>query len=112
MALHRQVAEGAVLPVVGGGVGGVGVGEGDGQRERPCAILRLVVRHLTPAVRPDDVLTGLGRVAGLVPPVPPQVTRLAQGPLRDGSDTTPASVSVEALSDPLDPDRAAAGSAA
>ena len=88
------------------------VGEGDGRDDRPCAILRLVVRHLTPAVRPDDVLTGLGRVAGLVPPVPPQVTRLAQGPLRDGSDATPASVSVEALSDPLDPDRAAAGSAA
>jgi radical SAM-linked protein len=85
--------------------------EGDGHQDRPCAILRLVVRHLTPAVRPDDVLTGLGRVAGLVPPVPPQVTRLAQGPLRDGSDTTPASVSVEALSDPLDPDRAAAGPA-
>ncbi|WP_370371338.1 TIGR03936 family radical SAM-associated protein [Catenulispora sp. GP43] len=89
-----------------------GVGEGGGREDRPCAILRLVVRHLTPAVRPDDVLTGLGRVAGLVPPVPPQVTRLAQGPLRDGSDATPTSVSVEALSDPLDPDRAAAGSAA
>lgn len=88
------------------------VGEGGGRDDRPCAILRLVVRHLTPAVRPDDVLTGLGRVAGLVPPVPPQVTRLAQGPLRDGSDATPASVSVEALSDPLDPDRAAAGPAA
>jgi len=88
-----------------------GVGEGDGRGDRPCAILRLVVRHLTPAVRPDDVLTGLARVAGLVPPVPPQVTRLAQGPLRDGSDATPASVSVEALSDPLDPDRVAAGSA-
>jgi hypothetical protein len=88
-----------------------GVGEGGGHEDRPCAILRLVVRHLTPAVRPDDVLTGLGRVAGLVPPVPPQVTRLAQGPLRDGSDATPASVNVEALSDPLDPDRAAAGSA-
>lgn len=84
-------------------------GEGGGHVDRPCAILRLVVRHLTPAVRPDDVLTGLDRVAGLVPPVPPQVTRLAQGPLRDGSEAAAASVSVEALSDPLDPDRAAAG---
>jgi len=46
-----------------------------------CAILRVVVRHTTPAVRPDDVLTGLGSVAGLVPPVPPRVTRLSQGPL-------------------------------
>ena len=46
-----------------------------------CAILRVVVRHTTPAVRPDDVLTGLGSVAGLAPPVTPRVTRLAQGPL-------------------------------
>ena len=83
--------------------------EAGGHGVRPCAILRLVVRHLTPAVRPDDVLTGLDRVAGLVPLVPPQVTRLAQGPLRDGFDAAAASVSVEALSDPLDPDRAAAG---
>ena len=89
-----------------------GVGEGDGQPERPCAILRLVVRHLTPAVRPDDVLTGLGRVAGLVPPVPPQVTRLAQGPMRTGSPEAPTSVSAAALSDPLDPDRIAGRSAA
>jgi radical SAM-linked protein len=46
-----------------------------------CAILQVVVRHTTPTVRPDDVLTGLGSVAGLVPSVPPRVTRLAQGPL-------------------------------
>jgi radical SAM-linked protein len=46
-----------------------------------CAILQVVVRHTTPAVRPDDVLTGLGNVAGLVPPSTPRVTRLAQGPL-------------------------------
>lgn len=51
-----------------------------------CAILRMVVRHTTPAVRPDDVLTALRAVAGLQPPVPPLVTRLAQGPLRaDGA---------------------------
>ncbi|OLE26344.1 MAG: radical SAM protein [Catenulispora sp. 13_1_20CM_3_70_7] len=89
---------------------GHGVGaEAGGHGVHPCAILRLVVRHLTPAVRPDDVLTGLDRVAGLVPLVPPQVTRLAQGPLRVGFEAAAASVSVEALSDPLDPDRAAAG---
>lgn len=46
-----------------------------------CAILRVVVRHTTPAVRPDDVLTALRVVAELVPPSPAQVTRLAQGPL-------------------------------
>lgn len=46
-----------------------------------CAILRLVVRHTTPAVRPDDVLTALREIADLQPPRPPLVTRLAQGPL-------------------------------
>jgi radical SAM-linked protein len=46
-----------------------------------CAIIQMVVRHTTPAVRPDDVLAGLGQVAGLAPPAPPLVTRLAQGPL-------------------------------
>jgi radical SAM-linked protein len=45
------------------------------------AILRMVVRHLTPAVRPDDILTALNAVAGLAPSSPPLVTRLAQGPL-------------------------------
>ena len=46
-----------------------------------CAILRVVVRHTTPAVRPDDVLAALRVVADLVPLSPAQVTRLAQGPL-------------------------------
>lgn len=47
----------------------------------PCAILQMVVRHTTPAVRPDDVLTALRTAAALTPPLPPLVTRLAQGPL-------------------------------
>jgi radical SAM-linked protein len=46
-----------------------------------CAMLRMVVRHLTPAVRPDDILAALSIVAGLAPSSPPLVTRLAQGPL-------------------------------
>lgn len=46
-----------------------------------CAILRVVVRHTTPAVRPDDILTALRRYALLTPEPPPLVTRLAQGPL-------------------------------
>jgi len=46
-----------------------------------CEILRMVVRQTTPAVRPDDILVALNRVAGLVPVAPPLVTRLAQGPL-------------------------------
>jgi radical SAM-linked protein len=47
----------------------------------PCAILRMVLRHGTPSVRPDDVLAGLGDVAGLRPQVPPLLNRVAQGPL-------------------------------
>ncbi|SCK20073.1 radical SAM-linked protein [Streptomyces sp. WMMB 714] len=73
------------------------VGEGaDGPRGEPCAILRLVVRHLTPAVRPDDVLSGLRATADLAPPVPAAVTRLAQGPLDEETGT---------VTDPLAPDR-------
>src|SRR5713226_6531871 len=53
------------------------------ERERNAgyAILRMVVRHVTPAVRPDDILTALHRVADLALPSPALVTRLAQGPL-------------------------------
>jgi len=43
--------------------------------------LDLVLRHLVPSVRPDDVLTGMTRVAGLDPGSAPLLTRLAQGPL-------------------------------
>ena len=46
-----------------------------------CAILLLVVRHGTPAVRPDDVLAALTKVADLEIKIPPRMTRLAQGPL-------------------------------
>ena len=67
---------------------------------RSCAILHLVVRHATPAVRPDDVLAALRAVADLAPPSPPQVTRLAQGPLDEVAGT---------VADPLAPDRDAAG---
>lgn len=59
-----------------------------------CAILDLVVRHVTPAVRPDDVLSALRAVADLAPPVPPLVTRLAQGPL---------DAAAGAVADPLAP---------
>ncbi|MBI1350161.1 MAG: DUF2344 domain-containing protein [Actinomycetales bacterium] len=62
-----------------------------------CAILTLVVRHGTPSVRPDDILSALRRVADLVPPKPSRVTRLAQGPL-DESGTV--------VMDPLAQDRA------
>jgi hypothetical protein len=65
-----------------------------------CAILRAVVRHTTPAVRPDDVLTALHAVAALAPPTPPLVTRLAQGPLRTATAT---------VADPLAADQDADG---
>jgi hypothetical protein len=41
----------------------------------------VVLRHGTPAVRPDDVLRGLEAVAGLAAGESPLMTRLAQGPL-------------------------------
>jgi radical SAM-linked protein len=65
-----------------------------------CAILRVVVRHVTPAVRPDDVLAGLRSVGDLAPPSAPAVVRLAQGPLDEPAGT---------VSDPLAPDRGAVG---
>lgn len=68
-----------------------------GAVDAPCAILRMVVRHTTPAVRPDDILTGLRQVADLAPPSPPLVTRLAQGPL---------DAETGELTDPLELDRA------
>jgi radical SAM-linked protein len=61
----------------------------------PCAILDLVVRQVTPSVRPDDVLSGLRVVADLEPPVPPRATRLAQGTLTAQGE----------IADPLDADR-------
>jgi radical SAM-linked protein len=61
-------------------------------------ILELVVRQLTPAVRPDDVMSALRVVAALEPPVPAKATRMAQGRLDDSGG----------LSDPLALDRAAA----
>ncbi|GAA3092680.1 TIGR03936 family radical SAM-associated protein [Pseudonocardia yunnanensis] len=60
-----------------------------------CAIMAVVVRQTTPAVRPDDVLGALDVVAGLRPPVPAKATRMAQGLLDHRGD----------LADPLGPDR-------
>jgi radical SAM-linked protein len=47
------------------------------------AILEVVVRQVTPTVRPDDVLSALRSVAGFAPSRPPRATRLAQGPVDD-----------------------------
>ena len=59
------------------------------------AILDLVVRQVTPTVRPDDVIAALRDVAGLAPTGPPVAVRLAQGPLDDAGE----------IADPLVSDR-------
>ena len=46
-----------------------------------CAILRMVVLHQAPAVRPDDVLTALSAGYGITPSSPPLITRVSQGRL-------------------------------
>ena len=67
-----------------------------GQLVGECATMEVVVRHGTPAVRPDDILAGLRKIAGLATPVPPLQTRLAQGPLDPETGD---------VGDPLEPDR-------
>ena len=57
-------------------------------------LLDLVLRHTEPAVRPDDVLSGLAAVSGLAVVGVPLLTRLAQGPLDPVSG---------AIGDPLRP---------
>ena len=64
--------------------------------EAGCAILHVVVRQLTPTVRPDDVMAALAAVADLRPPLPIRAVREAQGRLDDSGD----------VADPLAPDRA------
>jgi radical SAM-linked protein len=62
------------------------------------AIMNAVVRQVVPAVRPEDILTALRDVGGLVSTeaAPAVATRLAQGPLDDNG----------AVGDPLAADRA------
>ena len=68
---------------------------------RRCGILLAVVRQVNPAVRSDDVLSALGVVASLAPPVPAKAIRMAQGRLDDYGD----------LVDPFAADRAYARTA-
>jgi radical SAM-linked protein len=65
------------------------------------AILVLVVRQVTPVVRPDDVLAALRIVSGFALDAPPVAVRVAQGPLDETGK----------VSDPLAPDRAFAQTA-
>jgi hypothetical protein len=80
-----------------------GTGEVADRRARAlrpvCGTLTAVVRHTTPAVRPDDVVSALRSVAGLEPPVPVTATRTEQGRLGDSGE----------LLDPLEADRATTG---
>jgi radical SAM-linked protein len=69
--------------------------------DQPHAIIDVVVRQVTPAVRPDDIVAALQNVAGLAPAAPPRAVRLAQGPLDEQ----------DAIGDPLAADRADAPSA-
>jgi radical SAM-linked protein len=71
------------------------LGDASGGADQPRAILEVVVRQVTPAVRPDDVLAALRTVAGLAPTAPPLAVRRAQGPL--GAQN--------AIGDPLAADR-------
>lgn len=67
--------------------------------ESACAILDVVVRLVAPAVRPDDVLSGLREVAALELPESARATRLAQGVLTEAGDFV----------DPLEADRVEGG---
>jgi radical SAM-linked protein len=66
-----------------------------------CGILIAVVRQVSPAVRPDDVLSALGAVAGLPSSALAKAIRTAQGWLDDDGG----------LVDPLTADRATARTA-
>lgn len=65
-----------------------------------CAILRVVLRHGTPSVRPDDVLAAVREISGISTGQPALAQRLAQGPLDTRTGT---------VGDPLELDRDAAG---
>ncbi|MEO7130843.1 MAG: TIGR03936 family radical SAM-associated protein [Dermatophilaceae bacterium] len=97
----------ATVMAAGSGRDGVireGISEGSAVPTTPpgpdCAILRVVVRHTTPVVRPDDILTALREIADLQPPRSPLVTRLAQGPL---------DIATARVADPLAADKKADG---
>lgn len=102
VAVQRPTKDGqrtvdARSPVLSAVVSGVAIAADRSER----AILDLVVRQVTPAVRPDDVLAALRAVAGLALDSPPVAVRVAQGPLDDAG----------AVGDPLAADRITAETA-
>jgi radical SAM-linked protein len=52
-------------------------------------VLRMIVRHTVPAVRPDDVLNALRDVSDVFPAGQPLTTRLAQGSLGESGVVKP-----------------------
>jgi radical SAM-linked protein len=106
LEVERVTKSGRKTVDVRGAVLSAAVCSSESARQGRCtdttrAILDVVVRQVTPAVRPDDVLTALRAVAGLALDAPPLVVRLAQGPLDDAGR----------VGDPLRPDRAQAETA-
>jgi Uncharacterized protein conserved in bacteria (DUF2344) len=92
------IMSGSTFAQVAGGVPAEGTGVPALSESAFCAILDVVVRQVTPTVRPDDVLAALRAVADLHLSVAPRATRVSQGRLDDTGGIT----------DPLGPDRAAA----
>jgi len=84
---HLDARAAVVSAVVSQGV--------EGGPDSGRAILDMVVRQVTPTVRPDDVLAALRVVAGLALEAAPISVREAQGPLDDSG----------LVGDPLAPDR-------
>jgi radical SAM-linked protein len=78
---------------------------GETGRAVTCAILRIIVRQVTPAVRPEDILTALRQAAAasgseLAPSAPARVTRVWQGPLDETPDgLAPANIKPTAVTD-------------
>jgi radical SAM-linked protein len=86
--MRRMDARSAVvtLDVHGGHMSGNPAGLSGGLAN---TTLRMIVKHTVPAVRPDDVLTALREVSGVVPAAPPLMTRLAQGSLGESGVVQP-----------------------
>lgn len=59
-----------------------------------CAILLVILRQMTPAVRPDDLLTALRAFSAPASAGPAMVTRLWQGPLDGAPGTATASAAL------------------
>jgi radical SAM-linked protein len=74
--LEMTVIETAGLDTAGLDTAGLGTAEPGSEG---CAILRMVVLHTAPAVRPEDIVTALREQDGIVLSSPPMITRLAQG---------------------------------